>query len=269
MPTRKPPEVSTEEVIARWDHAAQRILAAYTATGDTVREQLINPDIFALLGNLQGKDVLDAGCGEGYLARLIKSQGARTVVGIDYCKPLLRRALTIETQYPQSINFLHMDYQHMHALGDNSFDYVVSNMVLMDIPDYVAAIRETSRVLRPEGVFVCSIIHPCFITPDSNWCQCEADKNVWHVNKYFDRLCHEQIFPAATKAYRFTAADNPPYIFHRPLADYVGALVKQGFAVTGLKEAEPKISKDVPGHGQITWYLTIRAEKLDNRTRTG
>src|ERR671936_1815404 len=44
-----------------------------------------------LLGDLTGREVLDAGCGEGYLARVLAARGAR-VTGLDLAPSLIARA---------------------------------------------------------------------------------------------------------------------------------------------------------------------------------
>lgn len=40
------------------------------------------PPLLGLLGDITGRRVLDAGCGDGYLARVLAARGAR-VTGID------------------------------------------------------------------------------------------------------------------------------------------------------------------------------------------
>src|ERR671939_531460 len=51
------------------------------------------PHLLRLLGEVAGQDVLDAGCGEGYLARILAARGAR-VTGIDLSPRLVKLAGT-------------------------------------------------------------------------------------------------------------------------------------------------------------------------------
>ena len=51
----------------------------------------ILPPMLDLLGDLSGQRVLDAGCGEGYLARLLAASGAR-ITGIDISPRLIEQA---------------------------------------------------------------------------------------------------------------------------------------------------------------------------------
>ena len=54
-----------------------------TMSGDIHRVVLLNPTIFSLLGEVDGNHLLDAGCGEGYLSRLLVKKGAR-VTAVDF-----------------------------------------------------------------------------------------------------------------------------------------------------------------------------------------
>jgi SAM-dependent methyltransferase len=77
------------------DYAAE--YSAYVAqrerggvTGDPMG---ILPDLLAVLGDVAGCRVLDAGCGEGYLARILAEHGAR-VTGMDLAPRLIELAQT-------------------------------------------------------------------------------------------------------------------------------------------------------------------------------
>ena len=59
--------------------------------GDKYHRLVINPLVFKLLGNLKGKIVLDAGCGNGYLSRIM-AKTAKKVVGADFTPQLIELA---------------------------------------------------------------------------------------------------------------------------------------------------------------------------------
>lgn len=107
-----------------------------------------------LLPSLEGKRVLDAGCGTGRAARRAWELGAALVVGVDFARRMLSRAR-----------------QHGHRLlaqadlgalplPDACFDVVISAFVLEHVPDFARAVRELSRVTAPDGVVVLSDFHP-------------------------------------------------------------------------------------------------------------
>lgn len=66
-----------------------------------------------------------------------------------------------------NIQYYEMDLTRKSAFKDKSFDIVVANMLLMDIPKIELFIFEVARVLKKPGNFVFSITHPCFFL--SNW----------------------------------------------------------------------------------------------------
>jgi SAM-dependent methyltransferase len=54
-------------------------------------------------------------------------------------------------------------------LAGESFDAVVTCLVLEHLPDLDGPLDEVARVLRPGGRFVVFINHPLFQTPSSGW----------------------------------------------------------------------------------------------------
>jgi ubiquinone/menaquinone biosynthesis C-methylase UbiE len=92
-------------------------------------------------------DVLDVGCGTGFLALLLARQG-HVVTGIDIASEMLDRAQA----KPQSLG-LAVDFQLLDAdrlpFSDHSFDLVVERHVIWTMPEPTRALEEWSRVLRP------------------------------------------------------------------------------------------------------------------------
>ena len=135
-------------------------ITSFDPEDDASREFLLNPHIFRLLGDLTGRAVLDAGCGQGYLCRLLASRGAR-VTGVEPADVAYRYAVAREHGRAQGIRYLHSALAGVAGLAGR-FDAVVSNVVLQDIPDWVPALRTCVAALRPGGLLVLSLEHPCF-----------------------------------------------------------------------------------------------------------
>lgn len=119
--------------------------------------------ILELLGNVRGQRILDVGSGNGccYLCRKLTKAGA-IVTGVELSDQFIEIALGYENQEPLGITYHQHSASEMDFLADASFDKAVSNYVLMDIVDYVSALREVYRILRPGGHFVVVFSHPCF-----------------------------------------------------------------------------------------------------------
>ena len=66
------------------------------------------------------------------------------------------------------INYLQADLSSLNYLQGN-FDYVVANMVFMDIPDYEAAVQNCIAALKRNGGLIFSLLHPCFEESGAEW----------------------------------------------------------------------------------------------------
>lgn len=64
-------EITNADSIKAWSNAPREIVEQFGEEGDLARQYLLNPALFSLLGDVRGKHILDAGCGQGYLSRLL------------------------------------------------------------------------------------------------------------------------------------------------------------------------------------------------------
>ena len=189
--------------------------------GDRNRFLASDPVLWAFAGEVAGRDVLDAGCGTGYLARQLAARGAR-VVGVDHSEAML----AIARQAAPDVDFQLDSASELATLEADAFDILVSNYVLMDLPDLEGAARAFHRVLRPGGRAALIFSHPCFPNDDR-----APDDGVlryeWR-NCYFERA-RRDVPPWGHFAEDFIW-------FHRPLSDYFKAFLGAGFEVTGFEE---------------------------------
>jgi SAM-dependent methyltransferase len=97
-----------------------------------------------------GRDVLEAGCGEGYGADLIAGV-ARSVIGLDYDETTVAH---VRARYPR------VDMRHGNLaalpLADASVDVVVNFQVIEHLWDQPQFVAECRRVLRPGGLLLMS-----------------------------------------------------------------------------------------------------------------
>jgi SAM-dependent methyltransferase len=103
-----------------------------------------------LLDLCAGRDVLEAGCGEGYGADLIASV-ARRVVAVDYDEATVAH---VQARYPR----VTMRAGNLAALplADASVDVVVNFQVIEHLWDQPQFVAECARVLRPGGLLLMS-----------------------------------------------------------------------------------------------------------------
>lgn len=137
--------------------------------------------------------VLDAGCGTGgLLRRLHEARPAWKLTGLDF-SPLaceLARERTGGEVVPGSVAAL--------PFADASFHAVVSCDVVCQVTDPAQAVREFSRVLKPDGVVVLTM-------PAYQWMYSYHDKEVGNLRRYtrgeVNALLRAGGFTVATSTY--------------------------------------------------------------------
>ncbi len=110
-------------------------------------------ELSRILGNLQGKIVLDYGTGTGRSARLLKTLGAEKVIGVDHNESMIAQA---RTNHNERLDF-HLITANTIPLPDASVDVAVSAHVFVEIQNLAemhTATQEVSRVLKPGGTFI-------------------------------------------------------------------------------------------------------------------
>ena len=103
-----------------------------------------------LAGRCAGRDVLEAGCGEGYGADLL-ADVARKVIGLDYDESAVAH---VKARYPR-VEMRHGNLAEL-PLADGSVDVVVNFQVIEHLWDQPQFVAECLRVLRPGGVLMMS-----------------------------------------------------------------------------------------------------------------
>jgi SAM-dependent methyltransferase len=97
-----------------------------------------------------GRDVLEAGCGEGYGADLLADVATR-VIGLDYDEQTVAH---VRARYPR-IDMRHGNLAEL-PLSAGDVDVVVNFQVIEHLWDQAQFVTECHRVLRPGGVLLMS-----------------------------------------------------------------------------------------------------------------
>ena len=219
-------EWTNDRAIQRWGSMPRAVLERTARDGDFAKRHLINPVLLRILGDLTGLRILDAGCGNGYLSRMLASRGAQ-VTGVEPGESLFGFAVEQEAAAPQGIRYLQADLCALPDLGE-PFDAVVASMVLPAIPDWAGAMRACVHALTPGGLFVFTLNHPCFEQLWPIW----REHGEYRTRRYLDP--YEIPGPSGTD-------------FHRTISAYLNQLISLGGQITEI--AEPGLTPGTAAGG--------------------
>ena len=217
---------ATEALPNRYDANASFWVQIIREHRDKYRSELTDPAMLHTIGEPAGLDILDAGCGEGYLSRILAKKGANAT-GIDSSTKLIEAARSQNLADVPSVSF---DIGSVDDLPypDSAFDLVVCNHLVNDLFDPSKPISEFARVLRSKGRLIILMLHPCFYNKHA-----ERDQatNGMIASSYFDIRSVEQTFQVGGLT---SPAANIAWF--RPLEFYTEELRKSGFAITTSTE---------------------------------
>jgi SAM-dependent methyltransferase len=214
----------TESSRATWEAHADEWVAWARTPGHDCFYWDYNEPAFLELVPPPGGLTLEVGCGEGRVARTLTRAGHR-VLAVDG-SPTLARSAAAESP---GVEVLEADATAL-PVRSGAADVVVSFMVLMDIEDLGACVRELARVLAPQGVLCAAIMHPImsagmFVPEDPN--------GTFALGEYQRPMHHTLRFERGDLAMTFNFE-------HRPLEAYSRALEDAGLVITALREPAPR-----------------------------
>ena len=112
------------------------------------------PLLLRMSHRLDGKRVLEIGCGQGFGIELILTHfGAATVTGIDLDPDMIARAQRRIQPYADRASIAIGDVTAIQA-PDASFDAVFDFGIIHHVSVWQHAIREVKRVIKPGGLFL-------------------------------------------------------------------------------------------------------------------
>jgi 2-polyprenyl-3-methyl-5-hydroxy-6-metoxy-1,4-benzoquinol methylase len=229
-----------------WNENADKFDAQVGDDGDAFRKNLIYPATLRLLSPQAGERILDAACGNGNFSRKLAKLDCE-VVAFDYSPALIAHAMKYGSLERIAYSVCDAtDYAALKALGGGKpFDKAVCNMALMDIPDIEPLFRAVYEMLTPGGVFVFSLIHPCFISPGNRLTE---DGMGVIVTDYMEEKMH------------VINGEIPQH--HRPLSALLNTCFKSGFVLDGVEETT--FAPGATSHGvreKVPYVLVLRVRK--------
>ncbi|MFM8257061.1 MAG: bifunctional 2-polyprenyl-6-hydroxyphenol methylase/3-demethylubiquinol 3-O-methyltransferase UbiG [Polynucleobacter sp.] len=100
--------------------------------------------------NLQGKRILDVGCGGGILAESLSKAGA-TVTGIDLSSKALKVAELHQLESGTSVRYLTISAEDLAKEESRSYDVVTCMEMLEHVPDPSSVVQACAKLCKPGG----------------------------------------------------------------------------------------------------------------------
>ncbi|KAK8071247.1 hypothetical protein PG997_011450 [Apiospora hydei] len=193
-----------------------------------------------LLPSLQGKRVLDLGCGDGWFCRWASARGAAVCRGVDASAAQLGRAKELtelhraylqESRGSEGADLAdgaegaEVDYEEGEGKKHQKFQVAFCSLALHYIADFQALLDEIHECLTPGAFLFFSIEHPMATAPQVKVPKLltnpdQEDKPAWPLRDYMAE---------GERVKTWLGADVRKQ--HRTVASYLNALTAAGFDV--------------------------------------
>ena len=205
-----------------WLNLAPRWIKEVREGKNSARNGLLDSVMLNACGNVEELNILDCGCGEGRFCRMLAERGAKYVLGLDLCEPMIEAARQLQSEL---IEYRVQDVQDLSFIENESFDLVVSYLNQCDIPDFESNNKEVFRVLKRGGRFIVANLHPMRSATGKWYRNDKGEKLHAILDNYFDEgERHWKMLGV-----KFTN-------FHRSLSTYINNFIKTGFIIKEIIE---------------------------------
>ena len=202
----------------RYDEIADRYLAMVKDRNETdLESDPLTMAFFGLIGDVAGLQVLDAGCGEGFVARVLSSRRAQ-LTAVDISQRLVDAGRAKDPS--RTIDYRVHDLSKPLPELTGRFDLVASHLVLNDVPDYLGFIATVSSLMKPASRAVFSLNNP--------YSAVHREK----ASTYFasgEAVIYQGLAQSGVEVYHY----------HRTMEEYITAFGDAGLLLRSLKDIPP------------------------------
>ncbi len=173
-----------------------------------------------VLGEVEGRDVLELGCGAAQWSVALARRGARPV-GLDLSERQLAHARRVMEEAGVSVPLVHASGEHV-PFPDESFDIVFADYGAFFFADPYCTVPESARVLRPGGLLAFTHSSPI-----------HAIASPMEDEHPGDRLVYDYF------GLRTVTEPDGTVQFHLPYGEWIRLFRECGLVVEDLMETQP------------------------------
>lgn len=186
------------------------------------------PAISKLLPNLDGKVVLDLGCGNGDNCIEFINRGAEKVIGVDISSNMLDIAINKNSH--ENIQYIKMDMEQICEINEK-FDMVYSSLAIHYVKNYDLLISNIRKLLKTDGILLFSQEHP-YTTAPKKGCAWTKDGS---GNKLYAHLS-DYMYSGKREVMWFQTKVEK---YHRPMSEIINTLIREKFNLKEIIEPIP------------------------------
>lgn len=198
------------------------------STEDNYNCLVEQPAIKELLPDLEGKAILDLGCGYGNNCIDFIRKGASRVVGIDISHKMLEVAQKVNSN--ELIDYMLLDMKDIGVLTQK-FDLVFSSLAFHYVKDFQGLLQDIKTLLNDNGILLFSQEHPYTTAPMGGalWTKDEAGNKIHYNLSDYMRSGKRQV----------KWFDNDIEKYHRTVSEILNSMIAQGFVINNIVEPVP------------------------------
>lgn len=199
------------------------VAKAWSENGDRdIRKFFMNNKLMDDIGNISGKCILDAGCGDGRFLNYIIEGQAKEIHALDINSHLI----DIAKKNNPSVNFKVHDLDKEMPFSKEFFDIIISYNSLMHVENLDNVMREFYRILKIDGKLHIIVTHPLYqlFVIDENAKNTDIKTKLKSYNKKT-----EMVPSTLSNCSQF-------HEYRRSISSYLKSTLKNGFKIKNINE---------------------------------
>ena len=181
------------------------------------------------LGDVREKFILCLGSGGGQQAPVLSAAGAH-VVSLDISAEQLAKDEMVALRDGLFLRTVKGDMSDLSGFSGGAFDYIVSAVSNIFVPDIQTIWDQCGRVLVPGGTLITGIMNPSFFMFDHKKATDTGQLTVEYKLPYSD------IESIPSKKLKDLIDNDVPIVFSHSLDEQIGGLIRAGFVINGFYE---------------------------------